>query len=59
VSIHREFRIGSTWDILPRNFSDPKIAPPAIRVAKELPELITRHDERLVALDQLADLVEH
>jgi hypothetical protein len=28
------------------------------QVAEELPELITRHDERLVALDQLADLVQ-
>jgi DNA-binding XRE family transcriptional regulator len=28
------------------------------QVAKELPELISRHDERLVALDQLADLVQ-
>jgi membrane-bound ClpP family serine protease len=28
------------------------------QVAEELPELITRHDERLVALDQLAELVQ-
>ena len=28
------------------------------QIAEELPELITRHDERLVALDQLADLVQ-
>jgi len=28
------------------------------QIAEELPELITRHSERLVALDQLADLVE-
>jgi DNA-binding XRE family transcriptional regulator len=28
------------------------------QVAKELPELITRHNERLVALDQMADLVQ-
>jgi hypothetical protein len=28
------------------------------QVAEELPELITRHHERLVALDQLADLVQ-
>lgn len=27
------------------------------QVAQELPELIARHDERLIALDQLADLV--
>jgi DNA-binding XRE family transcriptional regulator len=27
------------------------------QVAEELPELITRHSERLVALDQLTDLV--
>jgi DNA-binding XRE family transcriptional regulator len=28
------------------------------QLEQELPELITRHDERLVALDQLADLVQ-
>ena len=28
------------------------------QVAEELPELITRHHERVVALDQLADLVQ-
>jgi DNA-binding XRE family transcriptional regulator len=28
------------------------------QVAQELPELITRHHERLVALDQLAELVQ-
>src|SRR5687767_4996128 len=28
------------------------------QVAEELPELITRHDERLIALDQLAELVQ-
>ena len=28
------------------------------QVAEELPELITRHDERMVALDQLAGLVQ-
>ena len=28
------------------------------QVAEELPELITRHHERLVALDQLAELVQ-
>jgi DNA-binding XRE family transcriptional regulator len=27
------------------------------QVAEELPELIARHEERLIALDQLADLV--
>lgn len=27
------------------------------QVAQELPELIARHDERMVALDQLADLI--
>ena len=27
------------------------------QVAQELPELIARHDERMIALDQLADLV--
>lgn len=26
-------------------------------MAQELPELIARHDERMIALDQLADLV--
>jgi len=28
------------------------------RISEELPELIARHSERLVALDQLADLVQ-
>lgn len=27
------------------------------QVAQELPELIARHDERMIALDQLADLI--
>jgi DNA-binding XRE family transcriptional regulator len=29
-----------------------------VQVAEELPELISRHDERLIALDQLAELVQ-